>query len=101
MSRIGNSAIVIPADVTLSQQDGMVVVKGKNGELSAPLHSEVELSIADNIATLKPKRKTKLALVAMGYNACINQQYGCRCRHWLYPQIGNQRCWLSCGDAGQ
>ena len=29
MSRIGNSAIVIPADVTLSQQDGMVVVKGK------------------------------------------------------------------------
>lgn len=61
MSRIGNSAIVIPADVTLSQQDGMVVVKGKNGELSAPLHSEVELSIADNIATLKPKRKTKLA----------------------------------------
>jgi len=61
MSRIGSSAIVIPADVTLSQQDGMVVVKGKNGELSAPLHSEVELSIADNIATLKPKRKTKLA----------------------------------------
>ena len=39
MSRIGNSAIVIPADVTSSQQDGMVVVKGKNGELSAPLHS--------------------------------------------------------------
>ena len=66
MSRIGNSAIVIPADVTLSQQDGMVVVKGKNGELSAPLHSEVELSIADNIATLKPKRKTKLALSLWG-----------------------------------
>ena len=61
MSRIGNSAIVIPADVTLSQQDGMVVAKGKNGELSALLHSEVELSIADNVATLKPKRKTKLA----------------------------------------
>ena len=61
MSRIGNSAIVIPADVTLSQQGGMVIVKGKNGELSAPLHSEVELSIADNVATLKPKRRTKLA----------------------------------------
>ena len=66
MSRIGNSAIVIPADVTLSQLDGMVVVKGKNGELSAPLHSEVDLSIADNIATLKPKRKTKLALSLWG-----------------------------------
>ena len=66
MSRIGNSAIVIPADVTVSQRDGMVVVKGKNGELFAPLHSEVELSIADNIATLKPKRKTKLALSLWG-----------------------------------
>ena len=52
MSRIGNSAIVIPADVTLSQQDGMVVVKGKNGELTAPLHSEVELSIADNLSLI-------------------------------------------------
>jgi large subunit ribosomal protein L6 len=73
MSRIGNSAIVIPADVTLSQQDGMVVVRGKNGELSAPLHSEVELSIADNIATLKPKRKTKLARSLWGtMRASIN-----------------------------
>ena len=73
MSRIGNSAIVIPPDVTLSHQDGMVVVKGKNGELSAPLHSEVELSIADNIATLKPKRKTKLALSLWGtMRASIN-----------------------------
>ena len=66
MSRIGNSAIVIPADVTLSQHDGMVVAKGKNGELSTPLHSEVELNIGDNIATLKPKRKTKLALSLWG-----------------------------------
>ena len=66
MSRVGSSAITIPADVTLSQQDGMVVVKGKNGELSAPLHSEVELSVADNVATLKPKRKTKLALSLWG-----------------------------------
>jgi large subunit ribosomal protein L6 len=73
MSRIGNSAIVIPADVTLSQQGGMIVVKGKNGELSAPLHSEVVLSIADNIATLMPKRKTKLALSLWGtMRASIN-----------------------------
>ena len=34
MSRVGNSAITIPSDVTLSQQDGRVIVKGKNGELS-------------------------------------------------------------------
>ena len=73
MSRIGNRANVLPAAVTMSQQEGMVVVKGKNGELTAPLHSEVELNIADNIVTLKPKRKTKLALSLWGtMRASIN-----------------------------
>ena len=73
MSRVGNSAITLPANVTLSQQDGRVIVKGKNGELSAALHSEVELSIADNLATLKPKRKTKLAQSLWGtMRASIN-----------------------------
>ena len=61
MSRVGNSAITIPSDVTLSQQDGKVIVKGKNGELTAQLHAEVELDVTDNIATLKPRRKSKLS----------------------------------------
>ena len=73
MSRVGNSAITIPADVTLLQQDGQVIVKGKNGELSASLHSEVELIISDNVATLKPKRKTKLSQSLWGtMRASIN-----------------------------
>ena len=73
MSRVGNAAITIPPDVTLSQQDGRVFVKGKNGELSAQLHSEVELNIVDNVATLKPKRKTKLAQSLWGtMRATIN-----------------------------
>ena len=73
MSRVGNSAIAIPSGVTVSQQDGVVVVKGKNGELSAPLHSEVELVIADDVATLKPRRKTKLSQSLWGtMRATIN-----------------------------
>ena len=73
MSRVGNSVITIPPNVTLSQQGEQVIVKGKNGELSAHLHSEVELSITDNIATLKPKRKTKLAQSLWGtMRASIN-----------------------------
>ena len=73
MSRVGNSAITIPPDVTLSQQDGQVIVKGKNGELSAPLHSEVELNVTDNMATLKPRRKTKLSQSLWGtMRASIN-----------------------------
>ena len=73
MSRVGNSAITIPPDVTLSQQDGQVIVKGINGELSAHLHSEVELSVTDNVAILKPKRKTKFSQSLWGtMRASIN-----------------------------
>ena len=73
MSRVGNSAIAIPSGVTVSQQDGVVVVKGKNGELSAPLHGEVELVVADDVATVKPRRKTKLSQSLWGtMRATIN-----------------------------
>lgn len=73
MSRVGNSAIAIPSGVTVSQQDGVVVVKGKNGELTAPLHSEVELVVADDVATVKPRRKTKLSQSLWGtMRATIN-----------------------------
>ena len=66
MSRVGSSAITIPADVTLSNDGGVVVVKGKNGELSTSLHSDVELSVADNVATLKPARDTRQAKALWG-----------------------------------
>ena len=73
MSRVGNSAITIPSDVTLSQLDGRVIVKGKNGELSAKLHSEVELEVSDNVATLKPRRQSKLSQSLWGtMRASIN-----------------------------
>ncbi|MEK9961587.1 MAG: 50S ribosomal protein L6 [Rhodobiaceae bacterium] len=66
MSRVGSSAINIPADVTVSHEGGLMVVKGKNGELSAPLHGDVELSLADNVATLKPVRDTRQAKALWG-----------------------------------
>ena len=66
MSRVGSSAITIPADVTLSNDDGVIVVKGKNGELSTSLHSDIELSVADNVATLKPVRDTRQAKALWG-----------------------------------
>jgi large subunit ribosomal protein L6 len=66
MSRVGSSAISIPADVTMSHEGGVVVVKGKNGELSAPLHSDVELKVADNLATLSPRRNTREARALWG-----------------------------------
>ena len=66
MSRVGSSAITIPADVTLSNDGGVIVVKGKNGELGTSLHSDVELSVADNVATLKPARDTRQAKALWG-----------------------------------
>ena len=66
MSRVGSSAITIPADVTLSNDGGVIVVKGKNGELSTSLHSDVELSVADNVATLTPTRDTRQAKALWG-----------------------------------
>jgi large subunit ribosomal protein L6 len=66
MSRVGSSAITIPADVTMSHEGGVVVVKGKNGELSAPLHSDVELEVAENLATLSPRRNTREAKALWG-----------------------------------
>jgi large subunit ribosomal protein L6 len=66
MSRVGSSAISSPADVTMSHEGGVVVVKGKNGELSAPLHSDVELKVADNLATLSPRRNTREAKALWG-----------------------------------
>ena len=73
MSRVGSNAITIPADVTLSHEGGSVIVKGKNGELSAPLHSDVALLIEDNVMTLKPKRETRQAKALWGtMRATIN-----------------------------
>jgi len=66
MSRVGSSAITIPADVTISHDGGMMVVKGKNGELSTPLHGDIELSLADNVATLKLARDTRQAKALWG-----------------------------------
>ena len=66
MSRVGSSAITIPADVTLSNDGGVIVVKGKNGELSTSLHSDGELSVAANDATLKPARDTRQAKALWG-----------------------------------
>ena len=66
MSRVGSNAINIPADVTVSHEGGSVIVKGKNGELSAPLHSDVSLSVEDNVATLKPVRATRQSKALWG-----------------------------------
>lgn len=47
MSRIGKLPISIPAGVTVSQNGGIVTVKGPKGELSQKIDSSIIMKIED------------------------------------------------------
>ena len=47
MSRIGNLPIVIPSGVTVSQNNGLVTVKGPKGELSQKVDASIKMNIED------------------------------------------------------
>lgn len=47
MSRIGKKPVIIPEGVEVAIQDGMMTVKGKNGELSRTLHKSVTVSVEE------------------------------------------------------
>ena len=66
MSRIGASPIKIPEGVTLTQEGGVVSAKGKVGEISVPLPPMVELTIADDAATLTPVQTSQKARALWG-----------------------------------
>ncbi|MGX4592492.1 50S ribosomal protein L6 [Leuconostoc sp. JNUCC 76] len=48
MSRIGNKAITLPADVTVSQEGTVVTVKGPKGELSREIVSAITMTVEGN-----------------------------------------------------
>ena len=47
LSRIGRKAIPVPSGVQVSVDDGNVTVKGPQGSLSQPIHSEVIVKLED------------------------------------------------------
>ncbi|MBU0991765.1 MAG: 50S ribosomal protein L6 [Proteobacteria bacterium] len=48
MSRIGKKPIQIPSTVKVSVKDGMIIVKGENGNLERPIHPSVKLDISND-----------------------------------------------------
>jgi large subunit ribosomal protein L6 len=54
MSRIGSNPITIPEGVNLMIENGMVSVKGKNGELQMAVPPLVKLEMTDNTVVVKP-----------------------------------------------
>jgi large subunit ribosomal protein L6 len=58
MSRIGKSPITIPDGVTVEANNGIIIVKGKLGELTQEI-SDIELSIEEGIITLTRSSEKK------------------------------------------
>ena len=55
MSRIGNNPITIPEGVTITQDNGIVIVKGKLGELKLEIDKKISMSIDDSVIVLSRK----------------------------------------------
>ena len=59
MSRIGNTSITIPQGVTVTIQEGLILVKGPKGELHENMQPSIEVSIADGIVRVSRKGEDK------------------------------------------
>ena len=59
MSKVGKLPVAIPAGVTVSVSDGVLVVKGDKGELKQPIHNEIEVKVENGQAVLSTKDNAK------------------------------------------
>jgi large subunit ribosomal protein L6 len=58
MSRIGKLPIRIPSGVTVTQEDGVVTVKGPKGELSQAVNPDIKVNVNVNDGILTVERPT-------------------------------------------
>ena len=73
MSRIGKAIIEIPANVTVTEKDGLVTVKGPKGELTQKIADGITLKQEDGILTLDRPSESKQHKALHGlYRALIN-----------------------------
>ena len=56
MSRIGNRKLIIPSGVTVTEENGVVTVKGPKGEISIELAENIKLSVEENTLELTKLR---------------------------------------------
>jgi len=61
MSRVGKVPVQVPSGVTIEVANDVLKAKGKLGELTAPISSEVSISVEDNVITVTPKDNSKKA----------------------------------------
>lgn len=52
MSRVGNKAIIIPAGVTVTNENNLVTVKGPKGELSRAFHADIAINVEGEVINI-------------------------------------------------
>jgi large subunit ribosomal protein L6 len=73
MSRIGKVPVNIPAGVSINAADGVISVKGQNGELSQVLSEYITVNIDGDVLTVLRKDDSKEARAHHGlYRSLIN-----------------------------
>lgn len=66
MSRVGKYPVAVPDGVTIEIANDAIKAKGKLGELTAPISSEVDVVHEDNVVKVTPKRETKKSRAMWG-----------------------------------
>ena len=66
MSRIGNRKIIIPAGVSVKEENGKVLVSGPKGNLEMELKAPITMEINGNEITLNKNSESKIANMLHG-----------------------------------
>lgn len=66
MSRTGKLPVTVPASVNVTVSPDKIIVKGKQGELSAPLTSDVVVTFGEGKITVEPANDTKRSRAMWG-----------------------------------
>ena len=62
MSRIGNRILTIPEGVSVTEENGIVIVKGPKGELTQPMLKDITMKIDGTELTLERKNESAKAM---------------------------------------
>ena len=73
MSRIGNRELTVPEGVTVTNENGIITVKGPKGELSLELNPNIDVKVEDGIIKVTRNSEIKKTKQMHGTtNALIN-----------------------------
>ena len=80
MSRIGKAIITIPAGVTITENNGVVTVKGAKGELSQELTAGITIEQKDGELNVNRPSDSKQHKSTSRSIQSVNQQHDCWCK---------------------